>query len=467
MGSTIKITESKAMSFKKLSFLYLVFILFLFFSSPGQYVVHYDQMKVTQEELNQRLTKKLEGFESEVETELALKKSTLLGLERLDTFRKMYQDYAQKFAVYGDKLKENQFSEKMIRKTQLADQFYQVNKDMDAAYLAFSGKSLKDEILQIASFTGQTFDAREFFLKETPNGVFETVIEHLKTIYLFNTITELFKEKLILPKYEQVMLKDAKFIQSFKRLLVLGNSFDMSIKPTDKDGKPNAKINGVEQKLTKNNRGLYELSYTPTQAGKYSVEVNVGLQRLFTGFEVLKPEFRFIMEASNFDAFVGEKMMISLDTQFFPNSRVTFESDKAEIVRTGEKLYVTPNEVGLFHISMMDGMTKIDDIVLYAHEPESIEVGLLDISAQPSSLNKAHRLESLNTFWQVVSFRMTVVTPDGKKESLNSATRFLRNDLRAAEQNAPTGSVLVFDDIKLLGKSKGLTKIGKPIVLKK
>jgi hypothetical protein len=76
-------------------------------------------------------------------------------------------------------------------------------------------------------------------------------------------------------------------------------------------------------------------------------------------------------------------------------------------------------------------------------------------------------LESLNTFWQVVSFRMTVITPEGNKESLRSATRFLRNDLRAAEQSAPKGSTLIFDEIKLIGKNKGLIKTGKSIVLRK
>jgi hypothetical protein len=116
---------------------------------------------------------------------------------------------------------------------------------------------------------------------------------------------------------------------------------------------------------------------------------------------------------------------------------------------------------------MFQGDSKLDDIVLYAHEPEDIEVGLLDISGEASTLNSANRLESLNTFWQVVSFRMTVVGNDGAKQSLRSATRYLRNDLRLAEKNATKGSVLIFDDIKLISKNKGVTKTGRPIVLKK
>ena len=123
--------------------------------------------------------------------------------------------------------------------------------------------------------------------------------------------------------------------------------------------------------------------------------------------------------------------------------------------------------MGLFYVTMMNGEEKVDEIALYAHEPESIEVGLLDISGEPSSLNTANRLESLNTFWQVVSFRMTVVNENGDKKSLRSATRYLRNDLREIEQNSVKGSVLIFDDIKLIGKNRGIVKTGRPIVLTK
>ena len=455
------------MSFKKLSFLYLVFILFLFFSSPGQYVIHYDQMRITQTELNQRLNSKLLTYEPRNNDEKDLINTTLKSINSLDSVGKVYKIFADKNLIYGDKLRENQFAEKEIRKGSLALFFTDINEKIEAAYFKVSGKSLKAEILNLKSFTGQDYQSVEFFFKETPNGVVLSILEHLKTIYLSNVITELFKQKIVLPKYEQIALEDASFIQKFKRMLVLGNEFEMSVKPENKDEKPEVRINGSIQNLKLNLSGLYDLIFTPTTPGKYSVEVNLGKKRLFTGFEVMKPEFRFIMEKSSFDAFVGEKMIISLDTQFFPSKRVTFISDKAEVERVGEILTVTPYEMGLFYVTMMNGNDKIDEIALYAHEPESIAVGLLDISGQPSSLNTASRLESLNTFWQVVSFRMSVVDGNGDKKSLRSATRFLRNDLREIEQKATKGSVLIFDDIKLMGKNRGLVKTGRPIVLRK
>lgn len=455
------------MTFKKLSFLYLVFILFLFFSSPGNYVVHYDQMQVTQEELNGRLNAKLISFDAKNEDDKLLKETTLQCLQELDELNLKYKKYANDFSIYGDKLKENQFAEKQIRSGSLAASFNSTNEKMEAVYSKTSGKSLKSEIIEIRSFTGESFKSLEFFFKETPNAVVGSVLEHLKTVYLYSSITQLFKQQIILPQYKQVMLEEANFIQRFKRLLVLGNSFDLSIKPGDNKEVPQVRINGTSIRAMESNSGTYEVNYIPTKPGKYTVEVNVGEQRLFTGFEVLKPAFRFVMEKSNFNAIVGEKMLVSLDTQYLPSRGIAFISDKAQIVREGERLTITPNEAGMFRVKMMHGKEQVDDFVLYAKESEAIEVGLLDIAGDPSSLNNASRLESLNTYWQVVSFRMTIIDASGNKKSLRSATRYLRNDLREAEQLAETGSVLVFDDIKLISKNRGITKIGRPIILKK
>ena len=455
------------MTFKKLSFLYLVFILFLFFSSPGNYVVHYDQMQVTQEELNGRLNAKLISFDAKNEDDKLLKETTLQCLQELDELNLKYKKYANDFSIYGDKLKENQFAEKQIRNGSLAASFNSTNEKMEAVYSKTSGKSLKSQIIEIRSFTGESFKSLEFFFKETPNAVVGSVLEHLKTVYLYSSITQLFKQQIILPQYKQVMLEEANFIQRFKRLLVLGNSFDLSIKPGDNKEVPQVRINGTSIRAMESNSGTYEVNYIPTKPGKYTVEVNVGEQRLFTGFEVLKPAFRFVMEKSNFNAIVGEKMLVSLDTQYLPSRGIAFISDKAQIVREGERLTITPNEAGMFRVKMMHGKEQVDDFVLYAKESEAIEVGLLDIAGDPSSLNNASRLESLNTYWQVVSFRMTIIDASGNKKSLRSATRYLRNDLREAEQLAETGSVLVFDDIKLISKNRGITKIGRPIILKK
>jgi len=454
------------MSFKKLSFLYLVFILFLFFSSPGKYVEHYESIAITQVELNSRLVQKLKTFESTDPNKLRLKNTTFECMGVLDDLKSKYAQFAEDNLIYGDKIRENQFAEKEIRKGSLSLVFKDNNKKYLTTFEEVVGRSIKSQVSSLKSYTLQEFDDVTFFFKETPNGVINSLFEHMKTVYLYNTITELFREKIILPKYEQILLEEAKFIQRFKRLLILGDQFEMTIQ-SETGQVPYAAVNGQEVSLSTSDSVYYNMTYQPTRAGKYSIEVNLDDERLFTGFEVKRPEFRFVMEKSSFDAFVGQKMLISLDTQYFPSRNVKFVSSRAEVERVEDKLYVTPYETGRFQLSMMQGDEILDELILYAHEPDNIQVGLLDIGGEKSSLKNANRLESLNTFWQVVSFRMTLIDTLGAKKSLRSATRFLRNDLREMESKAADGSVLIFDDIKLISKNRGIVKTGMPIVLKK
>ena len=454
------------MSYKKLSFLYLVFILFLFFSSPGKYVEHYESIAITQVELNSRLVQKLKTFESSDPNKLQLKNTTFECLGVLNDLKSKYAQFAEDNLIYGDKIRENQFAEKEIRKGSLSLVFKDNNKKYLTTFEEVVGRSIKSQVSSLKSYTLQEFDDVTFFFKETPNGVINSLFEHMKTVYLYNTFTELFREKIILPKYEQILLEEAKFIQRFKRLLILGDQFEMTIQ-SETGQVPYAAVNGQEVSLSTSDSVYYNMTYQPTRAGKYSIEVNLDDERLFTGFEVKRPEFRFVMEKSSFDAFVGQKMLISLDTQYFPSRNVKFVSSRAEVERVEDKLYVTPYETGRFQLSMMQGDEILDELILYAHEPDNIQVGLLDIGGEKSSLKNANRLESLNTFWQVVSFRMTLIDTLGAKKSLRSATRFLRNDLREMESKAADGSVLIFDDIKLISKNRGIVKTGMPIVLKK
>ena len=89
------------------------------------------------------------------------------------------------------------------------------------------------------------------------------------------------------------------------------------------------------------------------------------------------------MEKSNFNAIVGEKMFVSLDTQYLPSRGITFISDKAKIVREGDRLTITPNEAGMFRVKMMNCKEQVDYFVLYAKEAEAAaEAGT---SAQASS----------------------------------------------------------------------------------
>ena len=467
MGSTIQISHSKNLSFKKLSFLYLVFILFLFFSSPGQYVVHYTKLATTQSELNSRLLSKLKLFNSSLPQEMDLRNTTLECLNELSFLENEYAQYADKNLVTGDKIRENNFSEKIVRKGNLATKVQSVLDKYVASFGKVSKRDLSADLVSLRDFTSNNINTLDFFFKETPNGVVNSMFEHFKTVFLYNTIIELTHQNIDLPKFELITLNDAKFIEKFRRSLVLGESLELAIKPEKGGVVPTVKINGSLVDVKSSANGIFNVSYNPNKPGDYALEVILGQKRLLSGFNVLKPEFRFIMDRSNLNAMVGSKCELSLDSQFLPRSGVSFSSPSATITRRKNALEITPTAEGVFEVFMKVNNEVVDKITLFAHAPNSIQVGLMDIGGNLASLEKANRLESTNTFWQVVNFQMTVVDPSGNKQTFKSATRFLRNELRELEAKAPVGSTIIFDNIKLVGQTSGSTQIGQPLIMVK
>ncbi len=467
MGSTIQITHSKNLSFKKLSFLYLVFILFLFFSSPGQYVVHYTHLSNSQTDLNSRLISKLKSFNSVLPQEMDLKNTTLECYNGIDALEQQYAEYAEKNLVTGDKLRDNNFAEKIVRKGQLAPKLQGILDQYLASFVKISKRDLSADLVSLRDFTSNDIKTIDFFFKETPNGVVNAMFEHFKTVFLYNSLIELTHQNIDLPKFELISLKDAKFIEKFRRSLVLGESLELAVKPEKLGLVPTVKINGTLVEIKTQNNGIFNVSYKPYKPGPYALEVVVGDKRLLSGFTVLKPEFRYIMDRSNLNAKVGSTCELSLDSQYFPKSGVSFSSPKASVKRVKNALKIVPIGEGVFEIFMKVNDQVVDKVTLFAHAPGAIKVGLMDIGGNLASLEKANRLESTNTFWQVVNFQMTVVDPSGNKKSLKSATRYLRNELRELESKAVPGSTIIFDNIKLVGQTSGSTQVGQPLIMVK
>jgi hypothetical protein len=467
MGSTIQILHSKNLSNKKLSLLYLVFILFLFFSSPGQYVTHYSQLATTQTELNQRLLTKLNAVNPDVPQELDLKKTTFECINDLSNLESAYTNYAERNLVKGDKIKNNTFAEKTVRNGPLANKLQSVLNKYLTSFTKSSKIDLSSDLIGLKDFNLNNFKTVEFFFKETPNGVVTSIFEHFKTVFLYNSMVVLTHQNIDLPKVELISIKEANFIEKFRSSLVLGEELVLSIKSNTSGLIPTVKINGNLVDVKRISKAIYSIKYLPSKPGNYSLEVVLGEKRLLSGFKVLKPEFRFLMERSNLDVVVGSKCILSIDSQYVPRNGVTYVSSKASVVRIKNALYITPSESGVFEIQMKVDNIVVDKVILYAREPGSIQVGLMDIGGQLASLDKANRLESTNTYWQVVNFRMTVVDPLGNKQTMKSATRYLRNELRDLESKAPVGSTIIFDNIKLVGQQSGSAQVGQPIILVK
>jgi hypothetical protein len=208
--------------------------------------------------------------------------------------------------------------------------------------------------------------------------------------------------------------------------------------------------------------------YLPPAVGDYSLEVLSDEKRLFASFKVVAPSFRFINSASSVSGFVGDPFYVTLDSGYVPRGRnITFISKVARIERKGWKLTVVPEREGIFNIQMVDNGKLLDESAFVATIKPEEEVLLMDISGNSVDLSQANKLESKNAFWQVVDFDMSITYPTGVSKKTHSSTRFLRNDLRELEASAPAGSVMIFDNIRLVGQNDGLVTKGRPVIIVK
>lgn len=466
MGNlTVRITKSKNISFMRLSLFYLIFIVQIFFTSPGMYVLQYPDVAKSQIMVNERLLSELSVFKVDGGPQKKLKDVTLACLAELDEVVNAYNSFKKSTGVIGDRLRESKFAETQIRNGKWGPIIEGVFKNYLAAYNPIGNKSLDVEFVKLKSSKGQDFDAIYYYFKGTPNGVVTSVIEHFKTVMLYETILALKKKESELPKFEIVSIDETDFVQKFKRNLILGEPLDVKIRPKSSDEKLTVRINGSPIKLDSMGPSEYKLYYKPARVGEYALEVMSNDKRLFASFKVVPPMFRFINTASSVSGFVGERILVTLDSSYVPKGNgITFESTAAKIERKKWILEITPEKEGLFDVVMKNGTTEIDRASFVSTLKPDEMVSLMDVGGKPSDMKNANKLESNNPFWQVVNFDMSVTTPNGDFKKLHSSTRFLRNELRELEEKAPVGSVLVFDNIRLLGQEEGLASKGRPII---
>jgi hypothetical protein len=432
------------------------------------YVTQYTSVANTQASLNDRLLQDLKAFNSLDPKELDLKNTTLDLVKQLDDLNNEYKKFAVETSVSGDRLRENNFAEKKIRKGAIGPKVVSIIDQYVAKYKTVGNKDLTNDLITPADFEGTKINNLDFFFKEAPNGVMSTAFEHLRTVFLYQSLIVLKGKDLELPKFEILTVEESDFIQRFKRNLILGEKLDVLVRPKKKGALPTVKINGSLVDCKPTNGSDYRVMYQPSKAGNYSMEIMVGEDRVLTSFRVEAPAFRYIQVVSNLRSEVGGKFTITLDTNFVPKGdRVKFVSNAADINRVGMILYVTPQKEGKFEVLMQDNGSNIDKATFFASMPRSPKVSLMDVSGNPVNMQSANKLESENTFWQVIDFDMAVVSPDGRTQRLHSATRFLRNELREAESKAPKGSTLIFDNIRLAGQNGGATTKGSPIIMVK
>lgn len=464
MANTIKISKSKNLIFKKLSFLYLVFILFLFLSSPGKFLDHYENLEPGQEVVIEKLKTQMAQLPEDNAEAKAFKAETQKALNSLEEIRENYHQYQVTNHIAGEKLKENLFATKEVLQTNQGDVFQASLAAYNKAYQQFGGSDLSDELLELIDFSDQEFEAREFFFKETPNAVIESVINHLQTTILLRSIELLQGEKAQLFQELAQPAGQLDLIQNFKKTLVRGEQLLFKIRVPDSISQIKVLVNGEQLAASNLDSAYHHFQYLPSQPGHYNLDLILDEQHFYHNFKVVKPGIHLNHSKSSFISQVGETQILNLNSRYLPEGELEFKAEHAELKFEDNKLHITPLNAGAFDIQMIWKGQSIDSIGLYAQDVSVIDVALMDLAGKENEVAKVAYLEATNPFWQVVNFKLRISTPNGKQIVLHNATRFLRSELRDAIRQAPSGSVLAFEDIKVIGKNGFTYRDGRSIL---
>ncbi len=467
MGNTIKITKSKSFTYKKLNFLYLIFLVFMFFSNTGEYLRHYPALLNTQTQLNDRLIEKINTYNGSFSEKLELQKLAINYIAGIDEFKKSYSEYKKIKKLDSKRLYDHDFISSQFRFKEMGRRFTDQSLKFKTDFQRITKKDLSSDFESVIDEFGNSFKLESFYFQDLPNVAFETVMEHFKSLALYNSILYLFDDEFSVSRAKLVATNQAKFLQKLKSQYSLGENIEFFVKSDNSEIVPSVKFNSRIIIPRKIDSSTYRYTVVPGEAGKFTVEVISNQKRVLTSVNVSQPEFQIETAKSTFDGMVGEKLIIQLDkdTKLPVGSKLT--CSYADVSYQNGQITVIPTKSGRISVLLNYQGEIVDELFVYAHEPKQIEVSLQDISGNNSNITQAYRLESTNTFWQVVGFRMTVVDLNGNKQSLRSATRFLRNELKLLEAKATVGSTIVFDEIRVIGKEKGLTNTGKPIIFVK
>lgn len=468
MANTIKISKSKNLIFKKLSFLYLVFILFLFLSSPGQFVEHYQNLVPGQQSLVAHLEERLNDFKPSEEGQSQLKELSLNTLMQLKTLEQDYVAYRLQNRISGEKLKENHFANDEVLKGPKGEQLEGLLRDFVVQFRSLGGKDLEKKLMQPLDFGDQAQAALPFFFQDTPNGVVQSIFLHFQSTILINTLNRLEGKAVRLKNPEVLPIGNLDLIQNFKRVLAPGEKLLFKVKA--EESKTNALqvwINQEELKPISADSVYAYFEYVPLMTGHYSVDILYSNSHYYHNFVVNKAGFKFEQDRSSFLAQVGEEHVITLNPSYLPKEGLSFSSEHADVKFEANQLRITPFHPGAFTVYLNQEGSSIDSLNLYAKDVSIIDVALMDIAGNQNASNEAIRLEAVNPFWQVVNFNLNITYPNGRQKVLHNATRFLRPDLKEHIQAAPSGSLFAFEEIKVIGKNGETYRDGRTLIKRK
>ncbi len=108
--------------------------------------------------------------------------------------------------------------------------------------------------------------------------------------------------------------------------------------------------------------------------------------------------------------------------------------------------------------------SAVDSVTLGSRAPEQLKVMLADASGKAATMNNAHRIQSDNPNFQVISYTATYYPKDGSAaKEVRSLSRLVRPEIQS--WIAASEGTIVIKDISLLS-SNGTTRVSaQPLIV--
>ncbi len=463
-GSTVKIHRSRALSFKKLSFLYLVFIVFYFFSTSGEYIKQYQSMNKTQVMLNGILQAELEKIDCKNLEDIALKNKTIDLYNQLENIHKDLQDYIGNSITQDEKLKETKFSKQFVENGNY--------DNLKSAILNYAEMFPAEQKQSMISAFGITAENKNKLFTNIPNGFMGNVFKNYQTIVLKNAIrflNEKTPKNEVAPKNPKVDLanKTQPFLQSLKSIYYLGEQVQFSLF-SNNGSQPKLQINEVQIAVKAMNENTYTAIWKPTKPGFYTVVAANDLNTQSQQIEVKSLDLKFLENTQELVCFMNEPFTLTPYLSKNINIReLKFVSKEAKIEIEENHLKITPIVEGRFSLAVKLGDKLIENLSLFSKINTAPTVLIKDKYNQLTKTANAHALTSDHSVWQVVAFNMVCIEPDGKKQTFHSNNRFLNTEMLECQKNMPEGASIIFEQIKLLYNDGIKTTSGRPVYIQK
>ena len=466
MARALLISKSKALNFKRLTFLYLIFFIFFFQSSPGEFVVHFQPLSKTQLALNSQLKDRLQAIEPMLPEEISIKSKSIETLNFLDSLEDHFLAFSKDKANKKSWLKEQKYTKQYITRDKIGNAIHGKLSSLIDAFPAGYREKLRSDLGLTKEERIGAIKYPNKFLKEAPNGTIGAIIAHLKMVVLTQTLQYVKKEVFNAKLVNVSAASDSALLQGYKSTYYVGEEVVFDFFSRDSI-EPIISINDERIKPIVNGRHFLVI-WNPTLPGDYALKAAVDEEGITQLLSVVKPALRFLETEQEIAAYLSEPLTLTLDLNGLERIKeLRFVSKGATVQRNGNTLTIIPEFEGRFELDMMAGNILLDKKSVFALKGNPPRVAPKDIAGRETEIKTAHCLESMNPNWQVLNFSMTLCYPNGKKVELQSNTRFLRNELRSLERAAPKGSTLLFHHIRLINKNGISTISGTPIFINK